>query len=60
MLSHQEVVLLKKDQEGVALLEELCHQGWALKFQNLKPGPVSFPADAETSWTLTLWEPDLS
>jgi hypothetical protein len=26
---------------GVALLEEMCHWGWALRFQNPKPDPVS-------------------
>jgi hypothetical protein len=31
---------------GVALLEEVCHWGWALRFQILKPSPVwhSLPA----------------
>ena len=26
---------------GVALLEEVCHWGWALRFQKSMPGPVS-------------------
>ena len=26
---------------GVALLEEVCHWGWALRSQKLKPGPVA-------------------
>ena len=26
---------------NVALLEEMCHSGWALKFQKAKPGPVA-------------------
>jgi hypothetical protein len=26
---------------GVALLEEVCHRGWALRFQKHKQGPVS-------------------
>jgi hypothetical protein len=28
---------------GVALLEEVCHHRWALKFQRPEPLPVSFP-----------------
>jgi hypothetical protein len=26
---------------GVALLKEVCHCGWALRFQKLMPGPVA-------------------
>ena len=26
----------------VVLLEKVCHWGWTLRFQKLKPGPVSF------------------
>jgi hypothetical protein len=26
---------------GVALLKEVCHLRWALRFQKLKPGPVA-------------------
>jgi hypothetical protein len=29
----------------MALLEEVCHRGWALRFQKLKPGyPPSLPS----------------
>ena len=27
--------------ESMALLEEVCHWGWALRFQKPMPGPVS-------------------
>jgi hypothetical protein len=27
--------------KGMALLDEACNQGWALRFQKLNPGPVS-------------------
>jgi hypothetical protein len=42
---------------GVALLKEVCHWGRALRFQNLKPGPVvvSLPA---TNPDVELWAPD--
>jgi hypothetical protein len=36
MFSFEEVAQL-----GVALLEEVCHWGWALRFQILKPSLVS-------------------
>jgi hypothetical protein len=26
---------------GVALLEEVCHWGWALRFQKLQPNPMA-------------------
>jgi hypothetical protein len=25
---------------GVALMEEVCHWGWGLRFQKTKPGPM--------------------
>jgi hypothetical protein len=31
---------------GVAFLNKLCHWGWPLKFQKLKPGPVSLSLPA--------------
>jgi hypothetical protein len=38
----------------VALLEEVCHWRWALRFQMLKPGPVppslSLPADPDVEF----------
>lgn len=37
MLSNHGVAVL----EGVALLEEVCHTRWTLRFQMFKPGPVS-------------------
>lgn len=53
MLDHQQVALLG----GGALLGEVCHWRWALRFQMLKPGPVALslfllPADpdVENSW----------
>lgn len=32
---------------GVALLEEVSPQGWALRFQKLEPSPESVPADLD-------------
>ena len=46
MLGHQGVALFERIMEcglvggGVALLEEVCHWGWALKFQKPLPRPV--------------------
>ena len=34
---------------GVTLLEEVCHWGWALRFQVLKPDPVSLSLPAAYS-----------
>jgi hypothetical protein len=46
-IGSQRVALLEKIRTcglvrvGVIFLEEVCHLGWALKFQKLKPGPMS-------------------
>lgn len=37
------------DGVGVVLLEEVCHWGWALRFQLFKPGPMSL-----SSWCLQI------
>ena len=47
MLGHLGVALFEKIRgcglvgAGVALLEEVCPWVWALRFQELKPGPVT-------------------
>lgn len=35
------------DSEGVALEEEVCHYGWALRFQKLKAPAFLLPTDPE-------------
>ena len=41
MLSHQGVLLFGEQLGNVALLEEVCHWEWALRFQKPMLGPVS-------------------
>ena len=42
---------------GVALLEEVCHWGWALRFQKPMPGPTSLPAAWRVDVTLSSASP---
>ena len=46
MLCHHEVDLferIRRIRNCVALLDEVCHLGWALRFQKAKPGLVLLP-----------------
>ena len=58
MLGHQGVTL--KGLGGVALLEEVCHGGWALRFQNHKPGPMVLSLDPDVELLATSPAPCLS
>ena len=49
---------------GVALLEEVCHRGWALRFKKLKPDPVAhslflLPLDPDVGLSDTSLAPSL-
>jgi hypothetical protein len=50
-----------KGLEDVALLEEVCHWEWALRFQKLIPGPVSLslPVDQDIKFSATTLPPSL-
>lgn len=42
---------------GVALLEEVCRSGQALRFQTLQPGPVSLSVPAACRYSVDLLAP---
>lgn len=62
-LNAQEVALSEKGLRGLALLEK-CHQGWALRFQKPKPGPVTLSSIIQMNNSLSAlrsaWEPPCS